>query len=166
MYVLKFQTLAEAQDASRAEAAKHIKNHTTELWWGAVKCGNEYWLLVRESTPDAINVPDDSPLEPIPDPLAEQAARAAFLQNVVQATQSRLDNFARNRGYDNILSACTYATSTIPKFSAEGQVAVTARDSTWSRLYELLNEVEAGLRPIFSSIDEVESLLPILEWPQ
>ena len=29
MYVLKFQTLADAQAHSRAEAAKHIENHTT-----------------------------------------------------------------------------------------------------------------------------------------
>ena len=52
----------------------------------------------------------------------ELAAEAlALQQSIVQATQARLDDFARTRSYDGILSACTYATSTVPKFQAEGQ---------------------------------------------
>lgn len=92
MYVLKFQTLADAQARSRTEAAKHIENHTTELWWGAVKCGAEYWLVVPEGTPDAVEVPDDSPLESIPDPLDAQAAQAALAQ---QAKDARTEAVAR-----------------------------------------------------------------------
>lgn len=92
MHVLKFDTLEAAQARSRAEAAKHIENHTTELWWGAVKCGAEYWLQVPEGTPDAVEVPDDSPLESIPDPLDAQAAQAALAQ---QAKDARTEAVAR-----------------------------------------------------------------------
>ena len=89
MHVLKFQTLADAQSRSRAEAAKHIDGHTTELWWGAVKCEGEYWLQVPEDTTDAVEVPDDSPLESIPDPLDEvQQALVLAQQNKTHRTEA------------------------------------------------------------------------------
>ena len=97
---------------------------------------------------------------------AELAQKAAALQSqIVAATQSRLDTFAQTRNYDGILSACTYATSSIPKFAAEGQAAVNARDATWSALYALLSEVQAGTRPMPASFADVEPLLPVLAWP-
>lgn len=84
---------------------------------------------------------------------------------VVTATQARLDAFAQTRNYDGILSACTYATSTVPKFAAEGQYCVGARDATWATLYELLAEVEAGTRPIPGGYADIEPELPALAWP-
>lgn len=95
----------------------------------------------------------------------KQAATAALIESVRSATQQRLDDFARTRNYDGILSAATYATSGIPKFASEGQYAVTARDTTWARQYEILDEVEAGTRPMPTGFADVEPLLPSLEWP-
>lgn len=95
----------------------------------------------------------------LPDPPSLQ-------EQVVAATQQRLDDFARTRNYDGILSACTYATSTAPKFAAEGQYAVQARDATWAALYVLLAEVQAGTRPVPDDFEDVAPLLPPLEWPQ
>ncbi len=94
MHVLKFPTLAQAQERSRAEAAKHIENHTTELWWGAVKCGTEYWLQVPQDTPDAVEVPDDSPLESISDALDDVAQAMVVAQ---QAKMQRTEAVARIR---------------------------------------------------------------------
>ena len=84
---------------------------------------------------------------------------------IVEATQKRLDDFARTRLYDGILSACTYATSSVPKFQTEGQYCVDARDSTWATLYTVLAEVEAGTRPMPGGYADVEPLLPNLVWP-
>lgn len=98
---------------------------------------------------------------PAPEPLTPEQLQAM----VVQATQQRLDDFARTRNYDGILSACTYADSSVPKFATEGQYAVTARDATWAALYALLAEVQAGTRPAPASFDDVQPLLPALEWP-
>lgn len=87
---------------------------------------------------------------------------------IVAATQSALDDFARTRGYDGILSACTYATDPNPVFSAEGQYCVTLRGQTWAALYQMLAEVEAGTRPIPSSFDDIAGELPTASaaWPQ
>lgn len=94
-----------------------------------------------------------------------KSASEALQQIVVAATQERLDSFARTRNYDGILSACTYATSNIPKFAAEGQAAVNLRDATWAALYQILEEVQAGQREAPTDFSDIEPLLPPLEWP-
>lgn len=79
------------------------------------------------------------------------------------AIQQRLDEFARTRNYDGIMSACTYATSTIPQFAAEGQRCVALRDATWTTGYAILADVEAGNRPV-PTVEQVLSELPELTW--
>lgn len=83
----------------------------------------------------------------------------------IAAIQQRLDDFARTRNYDNILSACTYATSTVPKFKTEGQACVNLRDATWAAAYAILAQVQAGTRPMPTSIADIETDLPALVWP-
>lgn len=84
---------------------------------------------------------------------------------IVAQTQDRLDSFAKTRNYDGILSACTYATSSVPKFQAEGQYAVNARDQTWATLYTVMADVQAGQWAMPESFDDIEPLLPQLTWP-
>ena len=96
----------------------------------------------------------------------EMAIRAQrLMQSIVDATQKRLDDFAKTRNYDGILSAATYATSTSSEFAAEGRCCVEARDATWARLYAILADVEAGQRPAPSGFADIESELPALVWP-
>lgn len=93
------------------------------------------------------------------------AAKAAFIQSFVDATQKRLDDFARSRQYDGILSLCTYATDSNPKFATEGAYGLQMRSETWGALYTMLLEVEAGERDIPGSFEDIESELPELVWP-
>lgn len=86
------------------------------------------------------------------------------IASVTAAVQQRLDAFARTRNYDSILSACTYATSTVPKFAAEGQHAVNARDASWATCYQIMGAVQAGQRPM-PEISDVLAELPPLAWP-
>jgi hypothetical protein len=82
----------------------------------------------------------------------------------VTAVQGLLDDKARERMYDNILSACTYATSTNPKFQAEGQACVEWRDLVWAKCYELMGQVEGGTLPQ-PTVNELLDMLPTMEWP-
>ena len=96
---------------------------------------------------------------------ADKAQKAeALTSSIVASTQSRLDAWAKTRNYDGILSLCTYATSTVSKFAAEGQAGVNARDATWERLYQILDDIKQGLRPVPSGYDEIEPELPVLTW--
>ena len=79
--------------------------------------------------------------------------------------QQHLDTFARTRNYDNILSAATYATSAVPKFQAEGQYAVEARDATWAMCYGILADVQGGQRTMPSQAELIAEL-PALVWPK
>lgn len=97
-------------------------------------------------------------------PTLEQQA-AILKEQITIETQNRLDAFARTRGYDGILSACTYATDTQPKFASEGQYCVQIRGATWAKLYEIMAEVETGTRAMPSGYLDIESELPLLEWP-
>ena len=90
--------------------------------------------------------------------------RVQQIKRFADEAQARLDRWAQSRGYDGILSACTYATSQVPRFQAEGQRCVDLRDQTWARLYEILAEVEAGTRPVPMSLAEIEGDLPALTW--
>lgn len=95
-----------------------------------------------------------------PEPTPEQV-RA----EITNAIQRRLDGFAQTRGYDSILSACSYATSGNVRFATEGQYCVDARDAHWMDAYAILADVEAGTRPL-PTVDEMLSEMPTLEWPQ
>ena len=100
----------------------------------------------------------------VPEP-ADAPSAEGMIASVQQAAQQRLDAFARTRAYDGILSAATYATSAVPKFAAEGQYAVQARDASWAACYQIMADVQAGLRAM-PSVEQVLSELPTLEWPQ
>lgn len=94
-----------------------------------------------------------------------QAAKAELFQQSVQSSiQLRLDNFARTRGYDGILSACTYATSSVDRFKKEGQRCVDLRDQTWAAAYALMQDVQEGKRAVPTTEEEVMSALPTLTW--
>ena len=105
---------------------------------------------------------DGTTFSPPPEPIKTPEQ---VYDEVVAGTQARLDAFAQTRGYDGILSCATYSASTVEKFAAEGQYAVEARDETWSALYAMLAEVEAGTRPLPGGYSDVEPELPPLAWP-
>jgi hypothetical protein len=86
-------------------------------------------------------------------------------QEIVDAVQQRLDDFAKTRAYFGILSCCTYATSTNATFAAEAQYCVEKRDETWAKVYAIEKAVEAGKRPMPSGYGDIEAELPALTWP-
>ena len=94
----------------------------------------------------------------------DRAAVEALVAAVGTAVQAHLDAEARTRRYDGILSACTYATSTVPSFRVEGETCVAWRDAVWAKCHELLAEVQSGKRKPLTPA-EVVALLPAPEWP-
>ena len=98
--------------------------------------------------------------DPVTPPTPEQI-KAGIVDNL----QMSLDRFARGRGYDSMLSACSYAGSSVPKFSTEGQYCVGLRDASWIALAAYMAEVLAGTKPMPTGFADVESILPVMAWP-
>ena len=82
----------------------------------------------------------------------------------IQLTQQMMDEKVKERQYDGILSACSYATSSIPKFAKEAGVCVVWRDAVWSKCHELLSAIKSGEMEVLSE-DNWLSMLPTLNWP-
>lgn len=105
----------------------------------------------------------DESIPPVAE-LTEGQKESALKADIISKTQGRLDYFAQMRGYDNISTACGYITSTFGVFSEEGKIATLARDMTWIALYRILDEVSTGTRQKPACYEDVEELLPQLEW--
>lgn len=144
----------------------------TEVEYGAALAqqATDYWLPGDDHTSPARHMTKPGPLpdgallvQPAaPEPSAEEQ-QAAMQAEFTNAVQRRLDEFAQERGYDGIMSACTYATSTVERFRHEGERAVMLRDNTWAACYAILAEVLAGERPV-PTLEELVAELPALTW--
>lgn len=92
------------------------------------------------------------------EPMASVELVEAFKEKI----QEVLDTAAREKGYDNIVSACSYAGYDNP-FKAEGEAFGKWRAEVWAKGYELLGEIENGSRKLPESFREILDLLPIFD---
>lgn len=93
----------------------------------------------------------------------ESAAFLAMSEQYEQAVQHHLDATAQSRGYDSMLSACSYASGTHPKFGVEGRDCLAWRSAVWEKAFLILSDVRAGVRPV-PTIEQVLSELPPMVW--
>ena len=101
---------------------------------------------------------------PMPEPLPPTAEE--IQQQMTDAVQQALDAFAQTRGYDGIMSACSYSNSTDAQFKLEADCCIQLRDTTWRMGYAILAEVKAGNRSV-PSVEELIAELPVgsAKWP-
>ena len=87
-------------------------------------------------------------------PLTIEQQAAAYLV----AVQNWLDDGAKAKNYDDIVSACSYAGAP-NAFQAEGVSFLEWRAAVWSRYYELMAQVQGGtLQP--PTLAELLAMLP------
>lgn len=80
------------------------------------------------------------------------------------AIQNMLDTTAQEHGYDGILSACSYASSSVARFRAEGLGCFEWRDAVWNAAAILLKSVETAQMQQ-PTIAAMLAMLPKMEWP-
>ena len=96
------------------------------------------------------------PTSPIP-------SQEEILSLLIKGVQDYLDSTSRQRGYDGIVSLCSYKGSTDAIFDKEGTAGVAWRDLVWRTCYTIRDEVLAGTRTI-PTIEELISELPEFTW--
>lgn len=104
---------------------------------------------------------ENKPIPPTPpDPTPEE-----IRQNLTIAVSAHMNATAKTLGYSSIHTAVTYADEpAVPKFQAEGQALRAWRSLVWAQCYAILDEVNAGTRPIPTE-SELIALLPIFVPP-
>lgn len=123
-----------------------------------------YGCVVREGTPPlghraGKTTFDGTTWGILPDTQEEITAQmAAIKANLTGAVQTHLDAGAQALGYDNIVSACSYAAAA-NSFQADGLSFLTWRAAVWTKCYQVMAEVEAATRPIPTE-SELIALLP------
>jgi hypothetical protein len=81
------------------------------------------------------------------------------------AIQTELDRQAQLKGYDTIISACSYAAQASGEpFQAEGAAFLKWRSDVWTQANAVLADVQAGARPM-PTPEEAVAMLPALVLP-
>lgn len=102
----------------------------------------------------------DKPTPVVPEPEPYVPSAEEIKQQLINAVQSHLDATAKAKGYDNILSAVTYAGDMlVPQFDVEGQAYKTWRTQVWAFCYAYLADVQAGTKAV-PTASELIALLP------
>lgn len=125
-----------------------IKFNNGECIGGGLCSDIEYLAWLAEG-----NTPD-----PIDPPTLDEIRRG-----ITNAIQAHLDTTAQGKGYDNIVSACSYA-GYENVFQAEAVAFGQWRAAVWAYCYVELEKVLKGERPM-PTIEEIISELPALVLP-
>lgn len=100
----------------------------------------------------------DLPLEPVPE------TPPPTLDDFRLAIQWRIDETARQRGYDSGVTCSSYIGSTVPAWAAEAAAFVSYRDAVWAYAYAEMAKVENDKREM-PTIADILSELPSVNWP-
>lgn len=100
------------------------------------------------------NTPDPFPNPTFDDRIAANTA----------AIQAKLDERARSKGYDDIVSACSYAAQPAgAPFQAEGAAFLQWRSAVWAKAYATLADVQTGKVPMPTPAQAVADM-PEIVW--
>lgn len=92
-----------------------------------------------------------------------EAAKAELQSTFEAQVQSHLDAAAKAGGYDNIMTAVSYADEpAVAKFQADGEAFRAWRSQVWAYAYQALVDVTAGTRET-PTLDAFIAELPALE---
>jgi len=89
-----------------------------------------------------------------------QPSQAQVIASYTAAVQSHLDDVAVSWNYLSILSAASYAASTVPQFQAEALALIAWRDAVWLDCYTKQAAIQAGTQPIPASPAAFVATLP------
>lgn len=106
----------------------------------------------RAVTPDMALADGEVLAESIPPELLDPLPADVVRERITQW----LDSVVQAKGYDNIVSCASYASSSDDTFRAEAQAAIAWRDAVYRRGYEILADIPDGV----TTPDDVMALLP------
>lgn len=86
------------------------------------------------------------------------------LNDIANELDEKLNTFARQRGYDNIASACSYFMSSIEKYKQDAEKCIELRDRTWLAFEELADKIRTNEISMPKNFDDISENFPKLTW--
>ena len=83
------------------------------------------------------------------------------VDDYIPGISTLLESKAKSYGYDNLLSACSYTASTVPKFQAESTAFNAWRDAVWETAFTALAAHQQS--GVFPKPDDFIATLPTYE---
>jgi hypothetical protein len=90
----------------------------------------------------------------------------ALKLSIESATEKRLEDAAKGRGYKSLDRLLNYTNSTNEKWATEAVYMQGLQTQTWEALLSILAAVNAGTREAPASYEEIEPELPVIDWPE
>lgn len=97
-------------------------------------------------------------------PAGIKAQQDDLTENFRRIIQERLDNKAKERGYDHILSLSSYSDDPSERLAKEGQAGKRWRSEHWEKSFTIMKDVFDGKREIPTE-EEFITELPAMLWP-
>lgn len=94
----------------------------------------------------------------------DQPTLDKIIELVDNYVESKLDAFAKTRGYTSAERCAGYKDSTIPKFSTEAATMIAIRDQVWVKMPEYLTKVITGAKPLPRTTADIDAELPEFVW--
>lgn len=94
------------------------------------------------------------------DPLAFQKVTSMARDLIGKA----LDDFAKTRGYDNIVSLCSYKDDPDVQQDAEARRGIDLRSQCWVNIRKYEQDVVAGVVPVPRYEADILGVIPVLSW--
>lgn len=98
-------------------------------------------------------------------PQAKQVRYDSNARRVNDEVQHWLDMFAKTRGYIDMVEACSFASSSVPKYKTEGTYCKSVRDEVWATVDQLTVRIKGGKLDVPNGIAGIFKELPPLKWP-
>jgi hypothetical protein len=116
-----------------------------------------HWRAIANSDP---LMPSETLMQELPSPTTAEAFQA-YVSQVADSVTAWLNAYVRDTfGYDNIVSAASYAGDKSPKFNAEGTAARDWRSDCFNALYAAMPTYQSLPPDQWPTIDYITAHLP------
>lgn len=130
---------------------KYYKNELNQIF-----AFDDYFSGVPE---ELVSVTESEAMLVVNPPLTDTELLEQAKASMESAVQNHIDSQAQSLGYDNIVSACSYA-GYINEFQTEAISLGAWRSATWTKAYQVQKDVEAETIPM-PTVDELIAMLPV-----
>ncbi len=102
--------------------------------------------------------------KPTPEELDVLVAAYSFYSKAKDYVQKTLESTAQQKGYDTVLSMCSYATSTNLQWKEEAEAFIFWRDTIMLNAVNVFNELLSNPSNV-PDFEDFKSQLPTINWP-